>query len=909
MGEVYRAHDTRLGRQVAIKVLPFALATDSERLRRFEQEARAAAALNHPNILALHDIGQHDGAPYIVTELLEGVTLRERLASGSLPVRKAVEHAVQVANGLAAAHEKGIVHRDLKPENIFVTDDGHVKILDFGLAKLTHADAAPAAATAMPTSPAKTAAGLVLGTMGYISPEQLRGLPADHRSDIFAFGAVLYEMLAGRRAFPGETSADTISAILKEDPLDLPVSDHHIPPALVRIVDRCLEKTPSARFQSVSDLGFALEALSSPFDAIPATAALAPSGTGAMRDRLALTLFSAAALVAVLATIVVGVVAWNRSRPASALITRFAVTPSAAPAGSTFLVDRQASSLSSQAVSRDGTRLAIVADGRPYLRNLNEMEVRPFSAAFFAITQPVFSPDGTWLLYVEGPIPAAKDPYVLMKAPLAGGNAVQVAGRSRQLQLDVTWETEETILYANPDGIMRVSANGGMPEILVKSREGEVLGCPRILPGGAWVMFCSTKAEGANRWDSADILVQSMESDERRPIWKGGSDARYVRTGHIVYAQGNKLFAVPFDVGELRVTGSPVPIVEGVRRPFGGLSGTADFSVSDTGTLAYVSATVQPATPLSALALVDMSGVVKKLNLSPAEYRGPQLAPDGRQLAVEIVTSDGRRDVWVYNMSGESAPRQLTQGGNSGHPIWLRDSRRVTFESTRDGRSGIYSQSADGSGIAERLTIAEAEGDSLIPESWSPDGRTLSFSIRNTVWTLSLDKGAKPVMLVGGKDAGASAVFSPDGRWLAYRENRRSGTPGQPNEQIYIERFPATGKFYRVSQVGGAAPLWSPDGRRLFYRSGIAGTVGTGRRLMVVEFIALEPFPRWNERVLPIKSFEAFLYYRDYDITPDGKQLLIIVPAEPLESNDAQRVPVNVVLNWTAELKRLVPAN
>jgi serine/threonine-protein kinase len=908
MGEVYRAHDARLGRDVAIKVLPVGFSADPERLQRFEQEARAAAALNHPNILAVHDIGQHDGAPYIVSELLEGETLRERLNAGAIPLRKAVEHAIQIAHGLAAAHEKGIVHRDLKPENVFVTSDGRVKILDFGLAKLTQADPALAGLSALPTTPPNTSPGVLLGTAGYMAPEQVRGLAADHRSDIFSFGVVLYEMLCGRRAFQGDTAMDAMTAILKEEPPTLASSVRQVPPALERIVMRCLEKAPAARFKSADDLAFALDALSFPSEAIPIPAAQARAGTGARRVQFARTLFGAA-LVVVLATIGVGVIEWNQRVPASAPVTRFAISPPpAAPAGSTFLVNREASSLSSQAISRDGTRLALVSDGRFYLRNLNEMEIRPVAAteSAFPITRPVFSPDDTWLLYVEGPIPVS-GAYLLMKVPVAGGSPVRVAGPLRPLPLDVTWETEDTILYADPEGIMRVAANGGTPEILVKARDGEALGCPRILRGGAWVMFCSTNALGPDRWDSADTLVQSIDFGERRLIWKGGSDARYVPTGHIVYAQGNTLFALSFDVDELRATGTPVPIVEGIRRPVGGLSGTADFSVSDTGTLTYTPSTLSSATPLGALALVDVNGVVKKLNLPPAQYRGPDLTRDGRQLAVDIVNSDGRPDVWVYNMSGESALRPLTQGGNSGHPVWTPDSRRITFGSTRDGRPGIYWQSADGSGSAERLTTGEA-GEGLFPESWSPDGRTLSFSKSNVPWTLSLDNGATPVRLVASNERGAGAVFSPDGRWIAYRENTRAGTPGQPNEQIYLEPFPAMGRFYRVSQAGGASPLWSPDGRQLFYRPGIAGMLSKGPSLMVVDIIALEPVPQWkNERVLPITSFQVFPTYRDYDITPDGKQFVMIVPAGSAESGDAQRRPINVVVNWTEELKRLVP--
>jgi eukaryotic-like serine/threonine-protein kinase len=320
MGEVYRARDPRLGREVAIKVLPAGLSADPERLRRFEQEARAAAALNHSNILAVHDVGQHDGSPYIVAELLDGDTLRERLTTGPLPVRKAVEYAVQLAHGLAAAHEKGITHRDLKPENIFITSDGRVKILDFGLAKLTQPEVAVAGVSALPTTPANTAAGIVLGTAGYMSPEQMRGLPADQRSDIFAFGAVLYEMLSGVRAFRGDSYADTISAILKENPLDLPVADRHIPPALVRIVDRCLEKSPSVRFQSAGDLGFALEGLSLQAEAIPISR---PAWAGIGRERIAWTLFG----VALVAALVLGALTYVGRAPSDTQILKATILP------------------------------------------------------------------------------------------------------------------------------------------------------------------------------------------------------------------------------------------------------------------------------------------------------------------------------------------------------------------------------------------------------------------------------------------------------------------------------------------------------------------------------------------------------------------------------------------------------
>lgn len=385
MGEVYRARDPRLGRDVAIKVLPARLSADADRLSRFEQEARAAAALNHPNILAVHDIGQHEGAPYIVSELFEGETVRERLTGGALPVRKAVEYGIQMAHGLAAAHEKGIVHRDLKPDNIFVTSDGRVKILDFGLAKLVHTETALAGATDFPTTPPKTQAGLVLGTMGYMAPEQVRGLVADHHADIFAFGVVLYEMLSGRRAFQEQTAIDTMTAILKEDPADLPVAERHIPPALARMVDRCLEKNPAARFQTASDLGFALEALSTQSGHTEISTAIPAVSKRRFAERISWA--SAGALVAT--AIAVAAMIYFPAAPDSDSSIRFAVSP---PPNVTLI--GPAGQAAVPVVSPDGRRMVISGyrDGRPLLwvRLLDALEAQPLAGTEGANTASAF---------------------------------------------------------------------------------------------------------------------------------------------------------------------------------------------------------------------------------------------------------------------------------------------------------------------------------------------------------------------------------------------------------------------------------------------------------------------------------------------------------------------------------------
>jgi eukaryotic-like serine/threonine-protein kinase len=894
MGEVYRARDTRLDRTVAIKVLPAHVANDPEVKQRFEREAKTLAALSHPHICPVFDVGQQDGIDFLVMEHLEGETLAQRLTKGALPLEQALRCAIEIADALDKAHRKGIVHRDLKPGNIMLTRSG-TKLLDFGLAKLRRPSAV-ASASMLPTqeSPA-TAQGTILGTLPYMAPEQLEGEEADARTDLFAFGAMLYEMVTGRKAFESKSQASLIAAIIDRDPPPISSVAPVSPPGFDWIVGRCLAKDPEDRWQTARDL---LAALRRTADGGIQPAVSSP-GVGPGWHRATLVAALTAALVVV--AIVAGVVGRNLRPFTSAPVTRFAIVAPGEQNAVTSL-------LSSMALSRDGARVVYAADGQLYLRNLSEMDVRPVPGTRGALSaaQPVFSPDGQWLLYADV-ARAAGFSFALKKIRVTGGTPETLldASSDRPL-LDLTWDTEETILYTEPGGIMRIPASGGVPEVLVKPIDGEALGCARLLPGGKWVLFSSTKATGVNRWDSAEILAQSLDSGERRPIWRGGADARYVPTGHIVYAQGNTLFALPFDVGEIRVTGSPVPIVERVVRADGGLSGTANYSVSDTGTLAYVPTNLLPVAPDGVLALVDRNGVEEKLKLPPAQYRGADLSPDGHQLAVDIVASDGGSDIWIYNISGDTALRQLTHGGNGGYPIWTPEGNRITFRSNRTGSGGIYWQAADGSGVAERLTTPEKEGEVHTPESWSPDGRTLSFtkagSVPQSIWTLSLADGAKPAFFVGG--AAGAAVFSPDGRWLAYRENDTAG------EQIYIQPFPPTGAGpYRISQNGGAQPLWSADGRELFYRSGLA-SVSAGRpRLMVVGITTEVGAPRWSdERVLPMKAFQVFPPHRSYDITPDGKKLLlIVVPAGQPEPRDPPPPQINIVLNWSEELKRLAP--
>ena len=568
MGEVYRARDSRLGRDVAVKILPEAFAADADRLQRFEQEARAAAALNHPNILAVYDLGTHEGAPFIISELLEGESLRDTLASGPVPVRKAVEYSVQIAQGLAAAHDKGIVHRDLKPENVFVTADGRVKILDFGLAKLTQAEPAFAGLSALPTIPPNTVPGMVLGTIGYMSPEQVRGVAADNRSDVFALGVVLYEMLSGRRAFQGETAADTMSAILKEDPEDLPVAERHIPPSLARIVGRCLEKNPAARFQSTRDLAFALETLSTHSGQ---TEPVAGSRTQARNKKIASIVGTALLLVAATVAGIVYV------RPATQLpLQRLSIL---APAGATLLTI---------AVSPDGSQLAFTARsaGRMmlWLRRFDSATATPLEGTDGA-SQPFWSPDSRSIgFFAQGK----------MKRIAAAGGPVQTLCDARGNGRGATWNREGVILFS-PDqleSLYQVPAGGGTPEPVTKvdRANGEVAHSnPSFLPDGRQFLYTVTSEDIENSW----IRVAELGSAESRPLVKTNSNGVYVGVDgrdYFLFTREGVLLAQVFNAETLAMVGEPVSVTAERISEFvnsGSSAFSAHFSVSATGTLVY----------------------------------------------------------------------------------------------------------------------------------------------------------------------------------------------------------------------------------------------------------------------------------------------------------------------------------
>jgi serine/threonine-protein kinase len=876
MGEVYRARDPRLGRDVAVKVLPAGLSSDAERLRRFEQEARAAAALNHPNILAVYDIGQHEGAPYIVSELLDGDTLRDRLAGGALPVRKAVEYAVQIAHGLAAAHEKRIVHRDLKPENLFVTADGRVKILDFGLAKLTQAEPSAAAMSALETTPPQTRDGIVLGTIGYMSPEQVRGLAADHRADIFAFGAVLYEMLSGQRAFQRDTGVETMTAILKEDPLALPSAERHIPPALVRIVERCLEKAPSSRFQTATDLAFALEnatGQSSTSARVPAAVA----GVRALKPSWRLVLV--AALAAAVATgVSVWVMSAGRSNASPEPAIRFALD---LPPGISF-----GSGLFSSlvALSPDGSLLAYTPGGRNTwlsLRRLDQLADRRIDGTEGAHA-PFFSPDGQSIGFFTAD-------GKLKKMSVDGGTIATIADAFNGV--GATWAADDTIIFAPGfnTGLFRVPAAGGSPQpwtTVDRAKQESSHGWPQILPDGDTVTF--TIEHASKPFDDARIVAQSIRTGERRALIDGGSFGRYLPTGHLVYARSTALLAVPFDLRRLSVTGAPVEVLSGVSFDVGG--GASQFATSETGRLVFLPEVAQK--PRTRILRVDRRGTATPIvDEAPYIFSAFRLSPDGRQLAMRGTASND--DIWLLDLE-RGARTRLTTEFENWDPVWQPDGKAIVFASDRDGPFNLWVLSLDGTGKPERLTTSTSD---QVPTSISSDGRLLAFQEFNRGTTgydlmvVPLDNERKPREWLKTRFNEQGARFSPDDRYFAYVSDETD------RSEVYVRAVSGEGGKQQISLDGGTAPLWAPNGREIFFRNGNA---------VLSADISLTPQVRvGRSRVLFTGNYAlAILDGPVYDVTPDGNAFVMV---QPYEENVVSRMIV--IVNWFDELRRLVPTN
>jgi len=870
MGEVYRARDTKLGREVALKTLPDSFMHDEERVARFRREAQALAALNHPHIGSIYGLEETGGQRVLVLELIEGETLADRVARGPLAVGEALAVARQIAEALQAAHEKGIVHRDLKPANIALTVDDRVKVLDFGLARTQGSSAASGIDLAnSPTiaSPAAlTGMGVILGTAAYMSPEQARGRVADKRSDVWGFGCVLYEMLTGGRAFRGEDASDILAGVLKGDP-DWTALPPALPPAVRALVEGCLEKDVRERISDISTALFVLK------HAEPAVAAspVSPRATG--RARMLFPIVLAVAVVAAAAAAVV----WSRWPSPARAVTRFGVT---VPEGLALAMGRGA-----LAISPDGVRIVYAAEGRLFLRTLSEFESRLVPGGDGAIS-PVFSPDGQSILFWTDP--------ALRRMSVAGGVPVTVC-ETTPAPFGLSW-TDDGILFAQPAGsIMKVSPNGGTPAVVVRLNPSEGLAHgPQLLPDGDTILF--TLARGttpsSNYWDQGQVVAQSLTTGRRKTLIGRGCDGRYVPTGHIVYALEGTIMAVPFDLATLEVTGGAVPVVEGVRRAAATAGGQAQFDFSASGALAYVPGPAR--TGRDDVFLFDVRGTAEALSLPPGSYAYPRVSPDGRRLALE--TTDGKEAiVSLCDLSRKSSLRRLTFGSNNRLPIWSPDGRHVAFQSDRDGPPAIYWQPVDG-GPAERLTTPEP-GASHVPESWSPRGDVFLFSVARgsdvSLWTFSVrDRKALPFADVSSTAFPTDAVFSPDGRWVAYQ----TGQAGSGEPTTFVQPYPPTGAKFQIAR--GGRPLWSPDGSQLFFIPGpsrfMAVSVSTRPVFAVTDPVAV---PRRFELSPPASP-------RPYDMLPDGR-VVGVAPADQAGGRVSKEF--RVVLNWFEELKTKVP--
>jgi Tol biopolymer transport system component len=865
MGEVYRARDPRLGREVAVKVLPASFSSDPDRMRRFEQEARAAGILNHPNITAVYDVGTLDGSPYVVTELLEGETLRSRLGGGALAPRRAIDYAIQVAHGLAAAHEKGIVHRDLKPENLFVTKDGRLKILDFGLAKLTQPEKG-GPHTNLPTETAGTEPGVVLGTLVYMSPEQVRGRAADARSDIFSFGAILYEMLTGKRAFHGDSAADTMSAILREDPPDLSSTNRLIAPALDRIVRHCLEKDPEARFHSAHDLAFDLAALSG---TQPGESQVAPVVAGRRPRPTTVALVALAGVALALAAALVFLPNRRPARESATPLGRFAL---AIPPGTTYSPAEISRGLS---ISPDGTRVVLesLVKGRSqlYLRSLASEKAVPLEGTAGA-NAPFWSPDSRFIaFFADGK---------LKKVPASGGPAEDLC--DALFGWVGTWSPQGTILFAQLPpglpGILRVSDKGGQATRIVAPDPGLPL-WPHFLPDGRRFLYLALRAQGASSVDqfsARELRIASLESKESRVVGRLDSRFEYAPPGYLLYVRGGNLFAQPFDEKRAAFSGEPVALAENVHYFFG--PANASFSVSQTGVVAYQTAPL----PLR-LVWFDRQGATLGVLGQPSVVEGLRISPDGRRVAVDIGDlRTGTSDLWVFELSSGVSTRLHADAIDEILPVWSPDGVKLLFRSDRKGPPDIHEITVGQPG-SERSTLEQPGVQQA--EDVSFDGRMLVYlnDVRTIadIWLLTLTGERKPSPWIRSTFNERNPRFSPDGRWIAYNSDE-SG-----DAEIYVALTEGGGEKKRLSPAGGRKPRWRRDGKELYY-------VAPDGTVMAVP-ITLGPR---LESGAPTPLFRVETDVENYDVVPDGSRFLVSTRLEKSPES-----PLRVIVNWDGALK------
>jgi serine/threonine protein kinase/Tol biopolymer transport system component len=868
MGIVYRARDTKLHRQVAIKVLPDTFYQGEERLARFKREARLLATLNHPNIAAIYELEESDGVHFLVLEYVPGETLRERIKQG-IPMHEALPLFRQIAEALEAAHEKGIVHRDLKPANLKVTPEGKAKVLDFGLAKALAGEAPTQDLSQSPTLTREaTETGVLLGTAPYMSPEQARGKAVDRRTDIWAFGCCLYETLTGKVTFLGETVSDTIATILKQEPewQALPPGT----PAIIRsLLRRCLTKDPTHRLQHIGDARVEIE------EALGEPPTVEPQAVSRSIVRRWIT-------PAVLTVVVAGIVAWallprTPLPPPSATVSRLAIS---LPLGHSFERSTGGSAL---ALSPDGSRLAYVAGGveirQLYMRELDEFEARPVPGTEGA-ESPFFSPDGRWVGFITA--------GELKKVMMGGAAPIKLCDIERgptAWRRGAGWGPDGMIYFSAALGnLWRVPENGGEPETVTELNpdKGEWLhDLPDVLPNGEGILFEIADEDifETGSFGSGKIAVLSLETGVHQVLVENAFMPRYAG-GHLVYLSGGVLVAAPFDLERLEVTGHPVTLVENVMWSPG--TGWAHFALSRRGALAYVAGGAIGEEP-RALVWADRSGeTVPVTDERHGFYRYVRVSPDGRRLAL-VIRREGNQDLWVYDIAQDTFIRLTSTSVDEGSPTWHPDSSRVSYAKWEPPQHNIFWIPADGSGESEMLFEREVQ---QAPRSWSPDGNLLVFGVRDAdtglheIWVLPFDEEREPWPLLNTSFDETDAQISPDGKRLAYVSNDTG------RQEVYVTTFPVVGAKRRVSTDGGHSPVWAPSGRELFYRS--------DNKLMAVSVDTAPDLSIGTPRILFEANFGSEVL--GYDITPDGRRFVIIQGVEQTPPE------IRVILNWPEEL-------